>query len=91
MNFRDVSSYVAVPAGNINIAIRAVGASSSSTPLASADLTVAQGKFYTAGFLGKVAGPVGQRVYSKVPIIVNEDVRTKPNPGRFNGLWYRWR
>lgn len=91
MNFRDVTPYLSVPAGRINIAIRPNGASSSSAPLATADLTVAMGKFYTAGFLGNVAGPVGQRVYSRVPIIVNEDVRTKPNPGRFNGLWYRWR
>ena len=90
MNFRDVTSYIAIPPGRLTIAIRSAGALSSSAPLASAELTVAVGKFYTAGFLGTVPGPVGQRVYSQVPIIVNEDVRTVPNPSRFNGLWYRW-
>jgi hypothetical protein len=91
MTFRDVTSYLTVPAGRINLAIRSAGASPSSAPLASADLTVAEGKFYTAGFLGMVPGPAGQSAYSRAPIIVNEDVRKVPNPGRFKGLWYRWR
>ena len=48
-------------------------------------------QFYTAGFLGMVPGPAGQLVYSRGPVIVNEDVRNVPNPNRFTGLWYRWR
>lgn len=49
-------------------------------------------QFYTTGFLGNgFGGPQGQLVYSKIPIVVNEDVRNVPNPGRFYGLWYRWR
>lgn len=90
MEFRQVSSYISVPAGRINIAIRAAGASRNSEPLADADFTVAVGKFYTAGFLGSVAAPAGTRVYNSPPIIVNEDVRIVPNVNRFNGLWYRW-
>lgn len=89
MNFRDVTTYLAVPPGRNTIAIRSAN-QPTSTPLATAEFTAGIGKFYTAGFLGDVPGPAGQRVYSQGPIIVNEDVRTVPNPSRFNGLWYRW-
>ena len=49
-------------------------------------------QFYTAGFLGLVAGPTGPgaAIVSSPPVIVNEDARVVPNVNRFNGLWYRW-
>lgn len=90
VSFRTVTDYVQIPSGAVSIGVRPVGAAASTAFSASANFTAAAGKFYTAGFLGNVPGPSGQRVYSRVPVIVNEDVRNVPNPGRFNGLWYRW-
>lgn len=91
VSFREVTNYIKIPSGRTTIGIRAAGANASAPLLAWASFNVAAGKFYTAGFLGNVPGPSGQVVYSRTPIIINEDVRVQPNPGRFRGLWYRWR
>lgn len=57
-------------------------------PLAPCHPPLAQ--FYTAGFLGMVPAPDGFTPINSAPVLVNEDVRSMPSPGRFSGLWYRW-
>ena len=56
VSYGDVSSYMAVGAGQYTVAIRLVGASASSPPMVSANFMVSAGTNYTVASLGPAAG-----------------------------------
>lgn len=56
VSYGDVSSYMAVGAGQYSVAIRPVGASASSPPVVSANFMVSAGTNYTVASLGPAAG-----------------------------------
>jgi hypothetical protein len=88
VSFRTVTAYVSVPANTVTrVGIKNV--TSTGAYVASATFAAPSGSFFTVGFGGPLAGPVGQ-VASNTNPTVNVDVRRVPNPGRGTGLWYRW-
>jgi Domain of unknown function (DUF4397) len=56
VSYGEVSSYMAVSAGQYSVAMRSVGASASSPPVVSANFMVSAGTNYTVASLGPAAG-----------------------------------
>lgn len=72
--FRGVSPYVSVKGGAVSIGIKASGSTSSSPYVSTSNFKAPVNSFFTVGFTGPLAGPVGQVAQNTNPII-NPDMR----------------
>lgn len=72
--FRAISDYVSVRSGTVSVGLKAVGSTPSSPYVSQASFNAPINSFYTVGFAGPLAGPVGQ-VAQRTNPIVNPDMR----------------
>lgn len=85
VSYGDVSSYMAVPAGQYTVAMRPVGAPASSPPVVSANFMVSAGTSYTVASLGpatarrievlrdQMAGPKGSALIRVIQASLKQD------------------
>ncbi len=84
--FRQVSEYISVNAGELDVSIKQAG---TTTELGSRIFIAPPNAAYTIGITGPIPGPTGQTLFNNSPFVIPEDLSI-PNPGKFRGRWYRF-